>query len=139
MSLQLGQLPSFFGPIPTDVTRVDRHLELALPAASRRQFLKAAMVVGMGAGMAVLGWLPPARKAMAGHPNTDGYEIKDLPCPTTGGSPPNGWDQTNTNCMGCCCSTVCSDCCQTDSSSPHHGWHRTTGVVYCRRPSVSTG
>ncbi len=141
MRVTFSDLPDF---LPADEGNSPRRAPRIASSggSSRRDFLRVAVAAGIGGSIAVLGWLPPARKAIAGHGSGDtGYRIKPLPCPDAGGAPPNGWDQGPTNCAGCCCSTVCGDCCQTDTSSIHYGWHRTTGVVYKLRPGdcTSTG
>lgn len=88
----------------------------------RRSFLRAAMAFGTVAGLALIGLLPPARKALA-----NGYDIKQ---DCNGASAKGNYD----GCKACCCSTVCTPtpcggCCTGGDC-----WHRNDGFNYWLRP-----
>ncbi len=82
----------------------------------RRQFLRAAAGTGMAIGLTSLGVFPPARKALASHPGTEGYQIKSLPCPGD-----YGYEDCGTPCAP---STIYQDACYTDPGHHYYGWHR---------------
>lgn len=129
----LDQLPGFSNPSRGSI-RANRE-PIAFDPQDRRGFLRIALSGVVGVGLATLGILPPMRSARASHAGSYGYRIRPLPCPTE----PSGtsYDQTNTNCAGCCCSRICSDCCYNNSANHKHGWHKETSP-YSLRPSDCT-
>lgn len=82
---------------------------------SRRQLFRRAFTGAMAVSLMSLDLLPPARRAYADHVGTDGYQIKDLPCPDYA---------SGHNCKGCGDSHICGN----SSSGPccvPGGEHRT--------------
>ncbi|HEX2057847.1 MAG TPA: twin-arginine translocation signal domain-containing protein [Actinomycetota bacterium] len=75
---------------------------------NRRQFLRMLGAAGVGAGMAVLGWLPPMRKAWACHTT---YTIHNDCAGIDYGA-----------CNGCCPSSNCGS--DVGSTFCCNGWHR---------------
>jgi hypothetical protein len=112
----LDTIPPLEGAVPDGTTSIRRATSSRF---SRRTFVRGTAAMGVGLGLVMLGWLPPARRAYASHSGEFGYRIKPLPCPTA-----EGWDQTDTNCDGCAPSRVCSECCFRDPDHHKHGWHK---------------
>jgi hypothetical protein len=83
---------------------------------NRGQFLRAAAGTAVGVGLASLGVFPPARRALASHIGTNGYEIKPLPCAALQGP--------DTCSVPCSPSTIYPNACFTDSSNHYVGYHR---------------
>jgi hypothetical protein len=83
---------------------------------NRGQFLRATAGTGMAIGLASLGIFPPARKALASHVGSEGYEIKPLPCPSGHGG--------DTCAVPCSPSTIYPNACYTDPGNHFVGYHR---------------
>jgi hypothetical protein len=122
--LRLDDIAPLTGPKPAGAMRV-RRTDRADLRVLRRQFLKGAMAVGTGAGLAVLGVLPPARRAHALP--AEGWQIighiVNSPCGTRH---PAGWSNYAQphNCLpGCGPSTIYPRACNTNPA----GWHRAGG------------
>lgn len=114
-------VPNFHSaPPPDEWVRADRQPRL-LESPTRRGFIKLAAAGATAMGLAALGVLPPMRHAWGSHYGTYGYRMRQS-CPTS----PAGstYDQSPTNCGGCCCSRICSDCCYNNSANHKHGWHK---------------
>lgn len=92
--------------------------------SDRRQFLQRAMAAGVGFGLASLGVLPPARRAVAQHPKHP-YTIKDG-CPS---------DDPNRACRGCGPSSVRYEACVKGENTKHRGFHRKRGRRWRLRPN----
>jgi hypothetical protein len=105
--------------------RVGRH------GLSRRDFLRAAAVTGVATGMWVVGLLPPARRAWAGH-GSYGYRIKPLPCPNY-----NCYSGSAGGSCGdpdiCCPSEIHSNACIDDPGKHFYGYHK-SGSGWDLRP-----
>jgi hypothetical protein len=98
---------------------------------SRRDLLKRTMAAGTALGLASLGVLPPARRAVAGHAsNSDGYQIMSTSASHDRGPCSRGNYARSHNCKGCGPSDTSRDYCITDQSDPHYGWHRTEGLQW---------
>lgn len=122
--MRIADLPSSeFEPPAQNVVRSPTHPVISprRAAKSRREFMRVVGAVGVGAGLAAVGWLPPARRALANHAGTDGYQIAGS-C-HYGGYPDSCSDP-------CDAGAICGHCCQTDSSNHKYGWHRNTGAKY---------
>jgi hypothetical protein len=126
--MRLSEIPPFLGTPrhslkANDVSgRQDWVLPLNGSTWTRRSFLKMIAATGTGLGLASLGLLPPAHRALASHVGTDGYQIADT-C--------RGIDYSDScSCGGCTCSKVCSACCIKDSDAHKLGWHKADGVDY---------
>lgn len=121
MPIDLQDIPSTARPPRGEVrTRlIPAWRETALnDPRTRRTFLKAAGAAGTAVGLAALGVFPPARKAFASHVGTDGYQIKDLPCPD------DPFYDNNAPCDLCGPSDNCPSCCIDNSSYHKYGWHK---------------
>jgi len=92
------------------------HDRWPLRSWDRKRFLRVTAGTGMAIGLASLGVFPPARKALASHPGTQGYQIKSLPCPGDYG--------TETCNVPCAPSTIYPNACFTDPGHHYYGWHR---------------
>lgn len=98
--------------------RVSPRSRAVHPGVNRRGFLKVLAASGFGAGVAMLGIFPQIREVRA-----DGYDIA---------SNCNGISYSD--CVSCCCSTVCSHCCTSTK------WHKDSGYTnYALRPNVCKG
>lgn len=86
----------------------------------RRSFLRAALLVGTGVAVQMVGLLPPARRALASHVGTEGYQIVSG-CPV-------GYSDTCAD--PCDVSPPCADCCVT--SGHEIGYFKNTGVYQLR-------
>ena len=85
---------------------------------SRRSLLQRLGAAGTGLGIGMLGWLPPARYALASHPNGEGYQIISG-CPAYA---------DGHNCLpGCGPSTIYGDACIPEAPHIHWGWHKGSG------------
>jgi hypothetical protein len=104
VQLTLADIPSLTGRRPPGAEPVRRRPLGSLPPASRRAFVKGAVTVGTGVGLAALGVLPPARTAWA-----DGKDIYNA-CPSYAASH---------NCSpGCGPSLIASDVCTPNCTTP---------------------
>lgn len=83
---------------------------------SRRDFVRALAATATGIGLATVGILPPARRALASHDS--GTKIYT----NTNGGPcgPGGYAENHNCSPGCGPSAVCSACCKAT------GWHKGT-------------
>ena len=113
--MRLSDLPSFERPAPTGAPRVERLAPDNGGGWDRTQFLRTAVVTAVGVGVASLGIFPPARRALASHAGTEGYQILQS-CPSYA----SGDDCS----PGCGPSPVDSRACVGNSSSHWYGWHR---------------
>lgn len=98
---------------PGGPTPPTRRVDFLMSDFNRRHFLKLIMAAGTGAGMAIIGWLPPTRHARASHsPYTVQETCSNVSYASTG------------SCTGCsrCCSDVSSTYCGSDN------WHRHDAV-----------
>lgn len=86
-------------------------------SASRRDFLRGAGAVGVFVGLSVVGFLPPARRARADHPDDD----------IAGGCQGASYAE-NDDCLGCNTDETMACCCASS------GWHRHDGTTYFLRP-----
>lgn len=66
MALEVSQVVSL-AERPVGAPRVRRSHGLLLNSFDRRQFLRAVGAAGVGTGLVLLGWIPPVRRAIAGH------------------------------------------------------------------------
>jgi hypothetical protein len=105
------------------------------PHLNRRQFLRATAVTGMGVGMATIGLLPPARRAIASHQNE--YKLfDDGPnnlCPNS----IDWYDNHGGNCDAPCGpSTIYPHAC--NESDPRKHWHKdhSSNGDWALRPNV---
>lgn len=73
MALELAQVVSLRDQ-PAGAPRVRRSRGLLLDPFDRRHFLRAVGAAGVGTGLALLGWLPPLKRAIAGHNTYPIYE-----------------------------------------------------------------
>jgi hypothetical protein len=120
MTLTLEEIPSLYGPA---VAKVPVNRRQGRTGLDRRDFIKAATVTGMAAGIWMLGNLPPARRAFASHAGTPGYRIEDLPCPTFSCYTSGGNQLCDDSIEGPCCpSKVHSQGCIPDGHKI--GWHK---------------
>lgn len=122
MKLLLDEIPSAESePSKSPLAGSDGVIWVARTKMSRRTFTKLTASAAIGVGLAALGALPTARNARASHAGTNGYQIKDLPCPNYA---------TDHNCgndapyHGCGPSTVYFDACQFDAGNHKFGWHK---------------
>jgi hypothetical protein len=90
------------------------------PLWRRRSFLRTVFLVATGASVQLVGLLPPARRALASHVGTNGYQI------VTGC--PQGYSDSCAD--PCDVSPVCSDCCET--SGHNVGYFKNSGVYTLR-------
>lgn len=112
--MTLKDLAPFNGARPPASPRIRRTADWSLLSWNRREFLRTAGATAVAVGLASVGILPPARRALASHGGTNGYQIKPLPCPGYAG--PH-------NCNpGCGDSEVDARSCV--SSGHKKGWHR---------------
>jgi hypothetical protein len=123
VQLTLADIPSLTGSRPPGAQPVRRRPLGSLPPTTRRTFVKGAVTVGTGFGLAALGVLPPARTARA----ADGYSIYNA-CPSYA---------AGHNCSpGCGPSLVASDVCTPKCTTPCTcaAWFK-VGGIYRLRPN----
>ncbi len=127
--MKLEELPSLFGPRPAEATLRKRRPRGSVTGMwTRRDFLKVVGATGVGVGLATLGVLPPARRALATHAGDQGYKIR-AEC----------YNDYDRDCVEPCQpSPICASCCQDDSGHHKYGWHRNTGELYRLRPDECT-
>ncbi len=118
MTLDLATVVPFHGPQPIGA---ERRPQSRVSAVDRRAFLRHLVGVGMLVGLNVLGFLPPARRALADHADDDMASS----CSGLG-----SWVD-NDDCNGCNRSP-CSDCCDS-------GWHKHTGIYQLRPDECDPG
>ncbi len=135
MAVNLADVPTFSGARPATATFRTRPRDTPFSSWSRRTFIKSTLAAGTGIGLATLGLLPPARKALASHSGTEGYQIKTLPCPSEQISVYNP-----TCAEPCQPSDICASCCVTNPSFHKYGWHKAGAddANYDLRPNVCT-
>lgn len=127
MTLRLEEIPSVHAPSRPSggvVFSVGRNGRWAL---DRRDFIKAAAATGMAAGLWMIGNFPPARRALASHPGSFGYRIKDLPCPDFNCYTSGGNQLCDDSIEGPCCPSKvhASGCVGGSDNKPHFvGWHK---------------
>lgn len=115
MKLKIEDIAVLDGPVVR--SRARRVHTRALLSPSRRDFLKAAIAVGTGVGLAALGLFPTARGARAGHGDS---VIKDG-CADVNGTGDDNCGGCNTARRICCCNS--------------NGFHRADGCNYAHRPN----
>lgn len=115
MSLSLNDIVSFDARPGGSVGILERAPRLAHISASRRSFLRGALVAGSAVGLTVLGWLPTSRRAWASHPDDD---MKPGGCEGLGtwvdNDDCNGCNETRPH---CCCDVSSNWHIHTDSGS----------------------
>lgn len=127
MRPELESIPPLRGHPPPKSRRASRRHAPRVERGrlSRREFLRAAAVTSVATGMWVVGLLPPARRAWAGH-GTYGYRIKDLPCPNYPcyqGSLGGSCGDPNI----CCPSATHANACIDDPTKHFYGYHKSGG------------
>ncbi|MGH9890785.1 MAG: twin-arginine translocation signal domain-containing protein [bacterium] len=118
-TIRAEEIPKFRGPQPAVSQSVRRRAHGRPWAITRRQFLKAATAAGVGAGMAMLGVFPSARRALANHEGSQGYQIYTPNNQFTCDGIPSG---SGTCAEPCGPSTIHSGACDPDGHKI--GWHK---------------
>jgi hypothetical protein len=119
---RLKSIPSLYGGRQPDAPYVRRSRGLFSSTQNRRAFLRRSVAVGVGTGIAIIGLLPPARRAKALHQypsETDILAWEDHGCPNY----PFYESNDNSACgQACGPSTVHEDACF--NSGNLAGFHR---------------
>lgn len=125
MKLLLDQIPSAEEPpvhAPT-LPRSNQDIWFVDHSITRRSFVQLGIAAATGVGLAVLGLLPTAKPAKGSHLGSDGYQIKELPCPSYATTQNHGCS-SQAPYYGCGPSTVYGESCQADQANHHFGWHK---------------
>lgn len=109
--MKLQDIPSIE---TASVGRSSVRFQWPLVSWNRSQFLRAAVGTGMAIGVSSLGVFPPARKALASHVGSEGYEIRES-C---------AQDLDETCAVPCKPSMIYPNACYTDPGHHYLGWHR---------------
>jgi len=134
MKMLLESLPSADEP-PRGNPSKRGDIWFASAGITRRRFVQAAGATATGIGLAALGLLPTAKKAYASHAGTDGYQIKELPCPSYASSHNCSSDAPY---HGCGDSTVYSAACVENSTYHTYGWHKGSACEWILRKDDCT-
>jgi len=110
----------------------------ATDSLTRRNFVQLGVATASGIGLAALGLLPTAKQAQASHAGTNGYEIKNLPCPSYATNQNHGCSSNSTY-HGCGPSTVYTASCQNNQANHKFGWHKSGQCEWILRKNECTG
>lgn len=134
--LRLEDVPPLHGPRPERMVSVRRPRARPWGTLTRRVFLTRAVGVGVGTGIALVGLLPPARRAGATHKLVDGSASRILNFGTYGCANVSFYNfNVDSACNEACGpSDVHTSACFT--SGTWSGWHKdhTTGSTWTLRP-----